>query len=665
MKKVFLPRAMWLVILYLCIANWGFAQQITQQSLLQHAIGLREFVVPNGPGRYKLKDDAATTGEYLARLFAATGLPPESKKKNLLDALEGNPFLGDELDNPIVGIPNNLQDLGSLSRGQTYATPSPTVSGFSPTAIADGLAKFLVARTKEELSIVFFRNFQEEMRTNPTLNTLFPATAGVLSVIGDHIYQYDLYLESLRESFDKDMKVLPLNAKTYLTNEQFIRSKKYQILAEDALDLSQALISGMSPDSIIIFFSTQAAVQQQDRRAEVTDPEEQKQLTNLAAGFQVLHLISESLRSNDTSQIWLSSKNVTDALRDEAVLNIYLGLLWHHSSRITFGDNSTMRDKLGGTVGNTVKMRDCLHDFAQFAEETRIGLRNSAQRDAEGNLRYEQYFRFFDPFFKLLQTGVRFKIQVAGQADTLSSTDAIFMQGLQHLNDLNLDVRRKQYAAAVNDLVFVLENLVPEFEQRDKVFKYGHFIAAVASAENSDQVAAAIEAVALPPGSSRVKKQNHFSAAINAYTGIAGGSEYLQDIGAKPFVALAAPFGFSASWALGLNSGKKAGSISLFAPIIDVGALVAFRFDDPSSNNLPELEWSNLLAPGAYVAYGFFNELPLTFGVGVQRGPNLRKVSSDTGTEITASGWRVGAFFAVDIPLFNLYVQNKPRKKQK
>ncbi|MCW5924234.1 MAG: hypothetical protein KIS77_18070 [Saprospiraceae bacterium] len=656
MKKILLHLICWGI---LCQNLLG--QPVTRQSLLQHAIGIREFAVPNGPGRFKLKDDEASTGEYLARLFAATGLPPESKKKNLLDALDGNPYLADELDGPIVGISNNLQDLGSLTRGQTYAAPAPTVSGFSPTAVADGLAKFLVARTKEELSIVFFRDFQDEMRRNTALNTLFPSTAAVLDLIGERIYQYNLYLESMRESFDKDMKVLPLNLKAYLTNTQFIRSEKYQILAEDALDLSQLFLDGMSPDSIIAHLAMQSAVQQPTRRASVLDPTDQQQLTDLAAGLRTLHLLSESLRSDDDTQIWLPAKKVSAALRDEAVLNIYLGLLWHHGHRIQFSDGASVRDKLGGIARNTGPMRDCLRDFAQHAEDTRIGLRNSYRRGPDDDMRYEQQFRFFDPFFKLLQTGMRFKTQVAGYTGASTRTDTIFLKSLQHLNDLNLDIRRKHYAAAVNDLLFVFDQLAPAFEHRDKVFKYGHFIAAVAAADNSDQIAAAIEAVALPPGSSRVKKQNHFSVAINAYTGVTAGSEHLQGFGGKPFVALSAPLGFSASWGLGLESGKKIGSITLYAPLIDVGALVAFRFDDPFSNNLPELEWGNLLSPGLYLAYGFFNELPFTFGIGAQRGPNLRKVSTGTG-DINVSGWRVGAFFAVDIPLFNLYV--KPRQRR-
>jgi hypothetical protein len=190
-------------------------------------------------------------------------------------------------------------------------------------------------------------------------------------------------------------------------------------------------------------------------------------------------------------------------------------------------------------------------------------------------------------------------------------------------------------------------------ETRQKILKYGFFMASVAEAETSDQVAAAIDAVVLPPGSSVVKKQSRWSAALNAYTGLAGGQERLLDVGLNPsgFAAVAAPVGITVSKGLG-----NAGSLSLLVPVIDIGALVAFRFEDDQTDLLPKLAWSNIVAPGAYIAYGFFNNIPVSVGLGAQIGPNLRSINPALPTAAeTAKGWRWGGFISVDIPLFNLY----------
>lgn len=76
-----------------------------------------------------------------------------------------------------------------------------------------------------------------------------------------------------------------------------------------------------------------------------------------------------------------------------------------------------------------------------------------------------------------------------------------FLRTFQSLNELQYDARQRHYAAAVNNMIFVLDNLLKsDFKYRAQFFKYGHFMASIAEADNSDQVAAAIEAVALPAG---------------------------------------------------------------------------------------------------------------------------------------------------------------------
>ena len=125
------------------------------------------------------------------------------------------------------------------------------------------------------------------------------------------------------------------------------------------------------------------------------------------------------------------------------------------------------------------------------------------------------------------------------------------------------------------------------------------------------------------------------------------------------FLSVAAPVGF------GFNTGfGKGGSLGLFTSIIDVGAIAAFRFGDNDAADLPALSIKNILAPGAYLVYGFPCDLPLSLGFGAQLGPNLREINTtpdpsmpDVIEPVFKNGWKYGFFLAVDIPLFNLYVR--------
>ena len=85
-----------------------------------------------------------------------------------------------------------------------------SIGGLDVTNIADGLAKFLVKRTKQELSIAFFEKFKKTLNdTNfRDLQTVFPNTYNLLNVIDEQIYDYQKYIQNLRAAFKSDLKDL-------------------------------------------------------------------------------------------------------------------------------------------------------------------------------------------------------------------------------------------------------------------------------------------------------------------------------------------------------------------------------------------------------------------------------------------------------------------------
>jgi hypothetical protein len=630
------------------------------QNALMDAIQLRAMADPtyqqNEQTVMKLTENCAACETILRRYV------PDSERV-VFDGFTRtrNPFIGKREQKNKILFPQVFNTLEENKDAAEAMLPAPArSSGLFVNNVADGLAKFLVNRTKEELSIAFFSRFQRDVAENQNLRVILPATAGVFQTIDKDIYRYNLFLQALRQGFQRDLKSLPVNFQAGLEQGQIIKSPQWQIAIHDALQLSQLLLDRRSPDSVFLYLGRDAYLQTAtDKIAAIRDTNQQRQVRNLAATLQLSHLISESLRTSESGKTWMSGKQIVEALRDSATMYLYLGLLWQQGTQnIKFQANHKMVDfrdvlnLIGSSQERKSALQQYLNTFATAGEGVSNRLNAIKGQSATQVQPYDQVYEFFNLFFGLIEQTMTFKTQFIPGAS--QEMDATFVGTLRQLNDLNFNVRQRYYSAAVTNIGAILTTLVPENpELRQKILKYGFFMASVSEAENSDQVAAAIEAVALPPGSSVMKKQTSWSAALNAYTGLAGGQERLLDAGIAPsgFASVAAPVGITISKGFG-----NRGSMSLLIPVIDVGALVAFRFQNDQANLLPKLSWSNIVAPGAYLAYGFFNNLPITIGAGAQLGPNLRGIEPNTvTTDVTAGGWRWGGFISVDIPIFNLY----------
>lgn len=641
------------LLLFLLLSSVAAAQNKTR--LLSRAVELARYVEKD-EGHWFFKEDSASAAQYMPLLAECLG-SFEGGTYRLVDDLRDNPFIGGSTNEKArVTFNQSAQSLGnSISRMRPSTEAGRSPSGLSVTSFADALAKFLVVRTKEELSITFFEKFQEQVQRDPLL-TLFPATSNTLGVIGRDIYQFSPYLEAMHESFDKDLRTLPVNVKTFLVNKQLVNNPYRSILAEDGLDLAQFLVDGMSPDSILAWLASDAAMQQLVRQTAVGG-KEHNHLLDLAAGFQTVNLFSESLRSDDDARIWEPSTAIDAAFANEPAMYIYLGLLWQAGHDIQFSNKKGFREILGG-MNQYDALRLCLRDFtghARDVSQSMIRFNEPLPLNERTQVGYDRFYPFVNGFLGMLEAGLNFKANVAQLTDgEMFRADTLLLGSVRHLNDLHLDVRQRRYAAAINDMMYVLDlYLQKDFPYRKEVFKYGHFIATVAEAQNSDQIALAIDAVALPPGSARLKKEAAWSVTINAYTGFSGGTEHLEKTGAAGFASLSAPVGLGVNRGIG---GRQ--SLSLFVPIVDVGALAAYRFGNDDASALPALEWSNLVAPGIWAVWGFKRQWPLVLGIGAQRGPNLRKIDSAANPDIkTDAGWRFGGFLSVDIPVFNIYAR--------
>jgi hypothetical protein len=124
--------------------------------------------------------------------------------------------------------------------------------------------------------------------------------------------------------------------------------------------------------------------------------------------------------------------------------------------------------------------------------------------------------------------------------------------------------------------------------------------------------------------------------------------------------AFTAPFGLALSKAIAVRETRGGHSLTAFFPIVDVGAITAFRFAN-STATLPQVTWKNFLSPGAYLIFGF-RQSPISLNAGFQYGPELRKIVLNAMPELIPSR-RFSLGLTLDLHLFNLSQRLPPPAK--
>lgn len=247
-------------------------------------------------------------------------------------ALKDNKFLS-----PLTERIGAIQHGGNIPSLPAFFS---SLGGLDVTNLADGMAKFLVARTKQELAAAFFDNFRKAISDSnyKDLQVLFPATYMTLNAIGNEIYNYDAYIQTLRESFENDLRQLFVNLPKITDNSSyFSRHKDYAAILTSGCYIAEGLNEKQHPGQILRDYPA-------DDLSGLNP--------NWEGAIQTLQLISESLRDTsaitDTTSYWVNQKQIATLLDDSTAFKIYLGLVyeqaahWKDTSAITFGGGWTL-----------------------------------------------------------------------------------------------------------------------------------------------------------------------------------------------------------------------------------------------------------------------------------------------------------------------------------
>lgn len=598
---------------------------------------------------------------------------------------------------------------GSINFGSIISS----IGGLDVTTLADGAAKFIVKRAKQELSMAFFQRFKAVIDSTRDIGTIFPQTANLLHAIDERIYDYEKYIQNLREAFKKDIVEVHRNFPGIIDNHP-VYFTRHQVLKSALLSAcytAQQLEDQAHPGDIISNYPI-----------DFLDSVRNK---SYKGSIQVIQLLSASLKDTSASEdggYWVNISQIRELVNDKLALKIYLGLIYqeakHKYDSIAF--QGTTLINLLNTVAqhyNTAfsvynSYRNYVLRFGEKLDAVNKMIKTVSKETLTDSATIEKYAKYFRTTVDLLDycTEASRLPVIKDHVPDLPTLLNRYFEVSYSVTDLVVDVARRNYSAVINHAVHIYDlvvvkssrdspdniafSIVPKstsdtagsqssglsetsaLNDNDstvskntlaKLLRYGSFMATVATAKSSDEVQYAIEAAALPVGSSRIKRASEFNVSLNAYAGLFYGVERINDVDSGSWRAnvygVTAPIGVAASWghrAFFIPTGKSEWSTTLFVSLIDLGAVAAFRFTDDSTSQIPSIKLKHIFSPGAFLSIGI-PRTPISFNLGAQMGPNLRKVNADLskGNDFDDKiYWRFSASFCVDIPIVNFHTKS-------
>ena len=596
-----------------------------------------------------------------------------------------NPFIG-----PFLSPGSVKSNSSPVSLGAMASSAFSSIGGIDVTNFADGLAKFLVERSKEELNVAFFRNFQNLLTRYPEVKIIFPNTSEFLGII--NAYQYAAMIPALRAAFQKDLNSIGTNLLNLRNTSNYIGyGKKDPKINDSITNRANRIVKFLkTPEgrSVVAAVIVSNGIVKGNNAAEIVNnlasddictgyPDE-----NFANTFRFINLISQSLRSNDDGRVWVTKQQINELINDDVALKMYFGLLYateqHNTLPIKFrvGTTSITFNEILTALNSNWLLQPGLdfkksfaaisNSMSDVADNFKIVVDSKKKGDQASILVYADYASSVSGFLKQAVAFISNNKNISPKLSGFISDVDKFIVVLDDATNTCYDIKSQNYGALVLHTSALLTELLPgEYKFKNDFIKYGTFMASIVEAKNSDEVKAAIDAAVLPVGSSSIKRETTSNISLNAFIGPFGGSEYMPVLKKNPWAFTAgvtAPVGVAFSFG---NIGKpqpntkcRGGkSFTIFIPVIDVGALASFRAGNDSTKVASVITLGNIIAPGLYFYWGF-GKCPVSLGFGGQLGPQLREVTAKEVNIDKNYYVRIGLNLVVDIPLFNFYTKN-------
>lgn len=228
-----------------------------------------------------------------------------------------------------------------------------------------------------------------------------------------------------------------------------------------------------------------------------------------------------------------------------------------------------------------------------------------------------------------------------------------------------------------------------DFEKsRYFVLKIASFLNDVSSATNSKDLSNVISAYALPPTSYKRKTSTWNNVFINAFVGPYVGKETLASGASKGVnpadrtgyvYGITAPIGIAISKTFSkpgvksmpddvdckfIENGKRnrgkfrnmsRSTLSVFLSIVDIGAVVSYRFSNTDSALPQQFKWQQFISPGLHLQYSIHGT-PFVVSTGAVYTPQIRKIGEGNQQYSAIRGY-LGLLF--DIPMITVHSKEK------
>jgi len=624
------------------------------------------------------RTDSESEKAYLPILlkYFAPGKYHTSNETKALILNSGNPFGIDEMIQLVSMM--KLNSKGEpipdfvFSAGQELAVlASP---GAGAPVIANAITSLVIKRAKQELTVTFFNKFREELNQQAGLKMLFPKTADLISNIETHLYAS--FLNTLRAAFAEDITALLTSVPAYLRSEN-ISTLILKDPSRHGLWLSIPVLDGFA--NILNGGSLADAIQLLRPRQPAIQTGEYKNVYNT---LELICQLSEALRDESGLTNWISTDAFSNnIIKDPVSTRLFYGLLYEKIRSYSFTKKDGTELKLTAVISNTQEKIDALNNSIKVLLQgynqaaAALGTLQTIGKPVD-ETSYKAAIGVINKISSTTKNSCTQINRLIGLTDNAytAKTDSLF-NNVSALTALVGNLYEKQYAAAVMNSALLLNRYLPENTTTQKLIKYGSFAASIVESKNAEDISAALDAAILPTGSSSIKQHTDWSVSINSYIGANWYTEKYKSTTVTNKAISFPTFGISLPVGVAFNKGlrntsigKVVGSVSLFASIIDLGAVASYQLSTPdsiTSKQLPDFTWQNLLAPGGFIVLGRLFNTPLSLGLGAQKGPalrNIRYTSGSTSVDLSDKlSWRTGVFLAVDIPFFNLY--SKPYAK--
>ncbi|MDB4922900.1 hypothetical protein [Mucilaginibacter sp.] len=670
MKKKSLTLLCW------CLTLTTFAQQ---KSLFSQAASIYS---NNTAGTTIYTIDAAMATD-LQNLFSGMD------KTQISAALSANPF-----------ITGKLQI--SPAAAAAFAPVNSAISGLGSldvTNFANAIASLMIDRAKQELTLAFFERLSDFSKKYPEFQTMFPKTYDKMRNLLS--YNYPQMLPALRDAFFADLEQLTFNLEAVLELPKYatLRANFREIkMAIQTLKVIHELEQGHTPAEVIADVDKALT----DIETDGTLVKGSEGFTNVVATVHFAQVFSQSLQDADGHNIWITLDQAKQLITDENFARIYLALLYQQVSNknLTYvfkGVSTPIVDLLKQNANNILIFQTKISQFLTLAVKVQQAYDQISTTLPIGTKPTpEQYYNFINTSLDAID----FTVSVVKIIDPKLQPDD-YLAIARKANALYKDIYSKQYTQAVSDGVDIIVSVqeltkydkktvvvnvtgAPDYKTASsdleafvtKVKPYALFIGNVVDAKSEDDIKAALNNAILPVGSSSIKKNTSNNLSIQTYLGA-----YDSWYNARPDAARAwsnkygvyGPIGLS--YTPGFLSWGKWGSLSLFASVFDLGAIIDYKLKqnpttktstNPATESATSKDYSvnlgQLFSPGIHVAYGFLGNIPLSLGIGAQYGPGLASVDAAGNTSVINPSWRYNIFLGVDLPFFNLINKSRSGK---